>query len=37
MKLMGTKRDIVKYLVDSLNDIYEREVVCDLCLGTWLQ
>ena len=34
IKYMGSKRDLVKYLVDSLNEIYEGEAVCDLFAGT---
>ncbi|NJB70907.1 adenine-specific DNA-methyltransferase [Saonia flava] len=34
IKYMGSKRDLVKYLVDSINEIYDGEVVCDLFAGT---
>ncbi|MDO6808879.1 DNA adenine methylase [Zobellia galactanivorans] len=34
IKYMGSKRDLVKYLVDSINEIYNGEAVCDLFAGT---
>jgi len=34
IKYMGSKRDLVKYIVDSINEIYNGEAVCDLFAGT---
>tara|TARA_R110002124_G_scaffold120895_6_gene278989 strand:- start:51320 stop:52540 length:1221 start_codon:yes stop_codon:yes gene_type:complete len=34
IKYMGSKRELLNFLVDSMNEIYEGEVVCDLFAGT---
>ena len=34
IKYMGSKSSLLKYLVDSINEIYEGENVCDLFAGT---
>jgi len=34
IKYMGSKRELLDFLIDSINEIYEGEVVCDLFAGT---
>ena len=34
IKYMGSKRDLIGDIVDTINEIYEGEVVCDLFAGT---
>lgn len=34
IKYMGSKRELLKYLVNSINEIYEGEEICDLFAGT---
>ncbi|MEM8937947.1 MAG: DNA adenine methylase [Bacteroidota bacterium] len=34
IKYMGSKRDLIEYLIDAINEIYEGEPVCDLFAGT---
>lgn len=34
IKYMGSKSSLLKYLVDSINEIYEGEDICDLFAGT---
>ncbi len=34
IKYMGSKRELIEYLVNSINEIYEGEEICDLFAGT---
>jgi adenine-specific DNA-methyltransferase len=34
IKYMGSKRELIDFLADSMNEIYEGEPICDLFAGT---
>lgn len=34
IKYMGSKSSLLEYIVDSINEIYEGEIICDLFAGT---